>query len=131
MDTRNESFPDGGVRVSDAERDQAIAELSEHFQAGRLSQEEFEDRSGRALLARTGSDLSDLFTDLPPRGTALAPRASLSRAGNLAAARAVIVCVVATIIAANVLGGLGRTGLGWLVPVVILGFVFSRLARRR
>jgi len=40
MDT-SKSFPTGGIRVSDADRDQAIAELSEHFQAGRLTQEEF------------------------------------------------------------------------------------------
>jgi Domain of unknown function (DUF1707) len=142
MDTRNRSFPRGDIRVSDAERDQAVAELSEHFQAGRLTQEEFEDRSGRALQARTGSDLSDLFTDLPPRGTAPVPQGggfaagpapspgSLRRAGRMPVARVVIMCVLATIIAVNVLGGLGHAVFGWLVPVMILGLVFSRLARR-
>jgi hypothetical protein len=146
MGTPNESFPRADVRVSDAERDQAIAELSEHFEAGRLTQEEFEDRAGRALRARTGSDLAELFADLPAYGAygaPLAPRAGdtaaspaagrgdLRHAGNIAVARAVIICVVATIIAVNLLAGLGRTGLGWLVPVVILGVVFSRLTRRR
>ena len=143
MGTPNESFPRGDVRVCDAERDQAVAELSEHFEAGRLTQEEFEDRAGRALRARTGSDLAELFADLPVYGAPLAPRAGdpaaspapspgdLRRADHIAVARAVIVCVIATIIAVNLLAGLGRTGLGWLVPVVILGFVFSRLARRR
>jgi hypothetical protein len=143
MDTPNETFPPGDVRVSDHERDQAIAELSEHFQDGRLTQEEFADRSGRALQARTGSDLSELFTDLPARGAGLAPRfgdpaagpalsrGDLRRASHVAAVRAVLVCVVATIIAANVLGGITHTGLGWLVPVVIIGFVVSRLTRRR
>jgi hypothetical protein len=143
MDTRSESFPPGDVRVSDHERDQAIAELSEHFQAGRLTQEEFGDRSGRALQARTGSDLSELFTDLPERGAGYAPwggdpaagpvpsRGDLRRAGHLAAVRAVLVCVVATIIAGNVLGGISHTGFGWLVPVVIIGCVLSRLGRRR
>ena len=72
MDT-SKSFPSGGIRVSDADRDQAIAELSGHFQAGRLTQEEFEDRSGRALQARTGDDLTALFTDLPGRDMAPAP----------------------------------------------------------
>ncbi len=51
MDTTN-GFPSGGIRVSDADRDQAIAELSEHFQAGRLTQEEYEERSG--LRCRPG-----------------------------------------------------------------------------
>jgi hypothetical protein len=49
----------------------------------------------------------------------------------MAAVRAVLVGVVATIIAVNVLGGVSHTGLGRLVPVVIIGFVFSRLGRRR
>ncbi len=67
MDTGIRGFPRGDLRVSDGERDQAVAELSEHFQAGRLTQDEFDDRSGRALQARTGGDLDGLFTDLPPR----------------------------------------------------------------
>jgi hypothetical protein len=58
-------FPAGNVRVSDAERDRALAELSEHFQAGRITQDEFDERSGLALTAKTGDDLRELFTDLP------------------------------------------------------------------
>jgi hypothetical protein len=143
MGMPSESFPRADVRVSDAERDQAVAGLSEHFEAGRLSQEEFEDRAGRALRARTGSDLGELFADLPAHAAPLAPRdedplagpaasaGDVRRAGNMAVARAVIVCIIATIIAVNLLAGLGRTGLGWLVPVVILGVVFSHLTRRR
>jgi hypothetical protein len=41
-DTRG--FPSAELRVSDADRDLAIAELSEHFQTGRLTQDEFGDR---------------------------------------------------------------------------------------
>ena len=53
MSTATKDYPSGGLRVSDADRDRAIAELSEHFQAGRLTTEELEDRTGRALQART------------------------------------------------------------------------------
>jgi hypothetical protein len=67
MSTATKGNPSGSLRVSDADRDRAIAELSEHYQAGRLTTEEFEDRSGRALQARTTADLADLFTDLPRR----------------------------------------------------------------
>ncbi len=75
--------PPGGLRVSDADRDRAIAELSEHFQVGRLTAEELEDRAGRALQARTAGALAELFTDLPRRpaavtGTGPAP----ARAGS-------------------------------------------------
>ena len=59
------TYPNGPLRVSDADRDQAIAELSEHFQAGRLTKEEFDERAGLALQARTGQELSALFADMP------------------------------------------------------------------
>ena len=139
MDTTN-GFPGGGIRVSDADRDQAIAELSEHFQAGRLTQEEYEERSGRALQARTGDDLAALFTDLPGRGTVPVPRrpgfgvggaGDLNRMSHLPMARLIILGVLAVIIVGNVLGGIaGHIGFGWLIPVVVLGSVFVRLARR-
>src|SRR6516164_4112404 len=67
MSTATKNSPADSLRVSDADRDRAIAELSEHFQAGRLSTEELEDRTGRALQARTAADLAALFTDLPRR----------------------------------------------------------------
>jgi hypothetical protein len=65
MSTQTRGFPSGEMRASDADRDLALAELSEHFQTGRLTQEEFDERSAQALRARTGQELSELFTDLP------------------------------------------------------------------
>ncbi|GAA4893473.1 hypothetical protein GCM10025789_08330 [Tessaracoccus lubricantis] len=53
------------MRIGDAERDEAVGMLREHHANGRLSAEEFDDRMSRALAARTQSDLTDLFTDLP------------------------------------------------------------------
>ena len=64
MDTPSRNYPPDDQRVSDANRDHAVSELSEAFQAGRITADEFEQRSGRALSARTGKDLTDLFTDL-------------------------------------------------------------------
>ncbi|HUD80423.1 MAG TPA: DUF1707 domain-containing protein [Streptosporangiaceae bacterium] len=55
----------GRMRASDADRDATLAQLSEQFQAGRLTQDEFEERSGQALTARTMGELGDLMTDLP------------------------------------------------------------------
>jgi len=145
MDTPTGDFKRGAIRVSDAERDQAVAELSEHYQAGRLTLEEFDDRSSQALRARTGSDLGALFTDLP-KGAApsvLAPAGSTvadipagpvrQRPGGPFTARTIIACVIAVTIVANVAGGVGahHFNFGWLVPVVILSCVFLRLGRRR
>lgn len=55
----------GSLRIGDAERDQAVSSLSEHFVAGRLTQEEFEERSDRATRARYADEVELLFADLP------------------------------------------------------------------
>jgi len=144
MDTSAWNFLPGDSRLSDAERDQAIARLSEHFQVGRLTLEEFDDLSGRALQARTAGELSVLFLGLPENTvsvpTVAGPwagqpsrltRDSVRGAGRRPAARAVILCVIAAIILFGALGhGHGHAGLGWLVLVVIAVFVILRRARR-
>lgn len=53
------------LRIGDAERDAAIAALARHFADGRLTQDEHEERTARALKARIGADLRVLFADLP------------------------------------------------------------------
>jgi hypothetical protein len=55
----------GPVRIGDAERDQAVALLGDHFVAGRITQAEFEERSEQATRARYVDDLEPLFDDLP------------------------------------------------------------------
>jgi hypothetical protein len=57
--------PSVQMKASDADRDAVLSVLSEHFQAGRLTADEFEDRTGRALAARTWGELRDLLQDLP------------------------------------------------------------------
>ena len=58
-------FPPGDLRVSDAERELAVSELSRAFQVGRLTTEEFQQRSEQAFAARTGNELTALLADLP------------------------------------------------------------------
>jgi hypothetical protein len=65
MNTAARDYPAGSLRVSDADRDRALSELSEAFQAGRITADEFGQRSGQALAARTGEELTALLTDLP------------------------------------------------------------------
>jgi uncharacterized protein DUF1707 len=62
------------IRISDDERNQAVAMLGEHLTSGRLELAEYEDRCGRAVAARTRGELEELFTDLP------APHPDLSSA---------------------------------------------------
>jgi hypothetical protein len=56
---------DGGIRVSDAERDAALEELGEHASVGRLTLDELEDRAGRMLAAKTRAEVQELTSDLP------------------------------------------------------------------
>jgi len=57
------------LRVSDAERQAVADRLGEHFAEGRLDQDEFDQRAGRAMNAKTRADLSGLFDDLPDLST--------------------------------------------------------------
>jgi hypothetical protein len=54
------------LRLSDADRDAAIARLSEHYAAGRLDKEEFDERSDAVWTAKTRADLAPIFADLGP-----------------------------------------------------------------
>ena len=65
MDRAGWNYPPDHLRVSDADRDQALCELSAAFQAGRITADEFDQRSGQALAARTGKELTALLADLP------------------------------------------------------------------
>src|SRR5450631_426860 len=73
------------TRVGTAERDRAVAQLEEHWHAGRLDPADHELRVTRARAAVTQADLDVLFTDLPQAGPARAP----DPAGTVAATGAV------------------------------------------
>ena len=59
------------MRIGDAERDQAAADLAEHLAVGRISVEEHAERLDAVWTARTRADLEPIFADLPaPAATA-------------------------------------------------------------
>jgi hypothetical protein len=53
------------LRIADSDREAAVTALGEHYAAGRLTKEEFEERAAAAWAARTASGLWPLFADLP------------------------------------------------------------------
>ena len=57
--------PESGQRASDADRDRVIEVLADATAAGRLTLEEYSERSGTALSARTQGELALLTTDIP------------------------------------------------------------------
>ena len=51
--------------IGDAERAKAETDLRSHYDAGRLTLDEFEGRLGEIHAARTGHDLREAFRQLP------------------------------------------------------------------
>ena len=76
------SSPGGAeLRIGDAERERAAADLGEHFAQGRLSLDEHAERLEQVWAAKTRAELAPLFRDLPggtygarPAGPAPAPQ---------------------------------------------------------
>jgi Domain of unknown function (DUF1707)/Cell wall-active antibiotics response 4TMS YvqF len=73
------------VRASDADRDRAVEALASASAEGRLTLEEYSERSDAALTARTLGDLASLTADLPatrPAGAAPATTNITAVLGN-------------------------------------------------
>jgi hypothetical protein len=90
MERAGWNYPPGEMRVSDADRDQALGELSLAFKAGRLTPDELDQRSGQALAARTGDELTALLADLPLDDAIAARSAAVERANRARGTRVAI-----------------------------------------
>jgi hypothetical protein len=125
------------MRASDADRDAVLAELSEHFQAGRLTSDEMEERAGQALQARTFGDLAGLTADLPssvPDRPAVGPAGgAVTRPGGQLSLTPVVLGLVAlAVVAATLLDtATGTHGSHVLWLIVVVPLVARMLARRR
>src|ERR1700722_238158 len=127
VNTMTGNYPPAAMRASDADRDRVVADLSEHFQAGRLTAEELDERTGRALAARTWGELRELVTDLPAARSALrAPAAPSSSTRPRPPSGRVPLPFIAPLvgigIAAVVLVNVAHGGWGliWLLPSMLL-----------
>ncbi|MGH3166107.1 MAG: DUF1707 SHOCT-like domain-containing protein [Trebonia sp.] len=78
-------FPDGNrepykplprhvLRIGDAERDAAAADLGEHYVAGRLTLDELHERLGQVFAAKTHGQLWKVMGDLPGPMRPITPR---------------------------------------------------------
>ena len=128
MNATTENHLPAEMRVSHSDRDAVVSDLSEHFQAGRLTAEEFDERMGRALAARTWGELRDLLADLP--ATRLAPQAPAPRSfsgqplpvsGRVAPPLIAVLAGIGITTAVLVNVSHGRWGFIWLLlPVLLL-----------
>jgi hypothetical protein len=57
------------LRLSDADRESAMNLLGDQYALGRLTRDEFDERSDAVWSAKTQGDLAPIFADLPVRAT--------------------------------------------------------------
>lgn len=114
------SVPDRGVRVGDADRERAMADLSMHYADGRLDHEEYDERLDAIWTARTQADLRVLFDDLP-RPQVAHPRPVASRPAARRWRRVPFLPVLALLIGLSILAE---------APLWLLIFPLMFLSRR-
>jgi uncharacterized membrane protein len=117
------------IRIGDTERDRAVAALGDHFAAGRLTNEEFEQRMEQAIQARFNDDLEPLFVDLP-RTVEPHVEAKSQQQSDIPLAWAAMfwlapLFVITAVVAAVVLSA------PWLVWIFLWMFLITGLFRRR
>jgi hypothetical protein len=79
----------GGLRASDAERDEVATRLRDEFVAGRLSHDTFLHRINVVLAAKRSAELPPLLVDLPSQWPPQPPPRSRTAAIALAGGRSV------------------------------------------
>jgi Domain of unknown function (DUF1707) len=125
------TYSDQHLRVSDAERQQVVDRLAQHFAEGRLDQAEFDERSSRAMTAKTRADLGGLFDDLPETGAPAVPDLPRRRRRHPILALALIVVIALAV--AHVLAW-ATFGVPWLwlgLIAVALLFATGHLGHHR
>jgi Domain of unknown function (DUF1707) len=70
---------DQSIRISDAEREAAAADLGEHFAQGRLTADEHAERLEQVWGAKTRGEIAPIFRDLPSPYAAVASSPMVSR----------------------------------------------------
>lgn len=101
---------DPGLRASDADREHVVSVLRTQVGEGRLTLEEFSERSATAYAARTLGELDALTSDLPAPGSPAEAPAPVSRWWVPLAVVAVLLVVGALLALAGLAsaGGIGQ-----------------------
>jgi hypothetical protein len=121
------------MKASDADRDAVLSDLSEHFQAGRLTAAELDERTGRALAARTWGELEELVADLPAaRPASRTPASAIARPQppSAHAAPPLIAALAGIAITAVVLLHVAHGGWGLIWPLLAVLLIARPMIRR-
>ena len=119
------------LRIGTAEREQAITALGEHFSAGRLEVDEYEQRCTLAAAARTHADLALIFDDLPAEEpeepeddlVVVGPRDPLIRQDRPGTAKLVFAGFAGLALVAVIVVVAITSTWALLVPIVLLGAI--------
>lgn len=136
MNAMTGNYLPAAMRASDTDRDAVLSALSEHFQAGRLTAGELDERTGRALAARTWGELGELVADLPAGRTASRTPAPSSAATarpqppSWHVAPQVVAALAGIAITAIVLLNVTHGGRGLIWPLLAVMFVARPMTRR-
>jgi len=113
----------GQMRASDRDRDAANGLLQTAYAEGRLTKDEYDDRSGRVLMSQTQAQLQALTADLPGAAFEVSPQYQVQyvmprRTNGLAVAS--LAC------------GIGQVFFWFLaaIPAVVLGHMARRQIRQ-
>lgn len=121
MNALTGNYLPAAMRASDADRDAVLSSLSEHFEAGRLTTAELDERTGRAMAARTWGELGELVADLPATRTrASASSAQPTPSGHAAPPLIVVLAGLAITTAVLVHVAHGGWGVIWPLLAVLL-----------
>lgn len=121
--------PTEPVRIGDAERDEALNRLGDHFAAGRLTREEFDERSETAMGARFDRDLEALFRDLPKAEPSTTTVVRRERPKAAAVLSSTVVLLVPLLVLA-VVASIALHGPIFFGPIIWL-LVLGHLGRRQ
>lgn len=128
------------LRVSDAERAEVADQLSHHYGAGRLDDQEFSERLDRVMGATTYRDLGGVLQDLPgsvvpsvpgPPARPAAQRPARPRRGRplLRLALAVLLVIFVAAVARAVVWAIAPVL--WIGVLCAIALVATRARRRR
>ena len=117
-------YPAHLVRVSDAEREGIVAQLSAATAEGRLTLDEFSERTRRAYAARTWGELVSLVGDLPRSRPAVivAPPLTAPPSGPGTALSVIAMILGVLSVAAIVAAPLGAVAGVFGIVLGIMGF---------
>lgn len=113
-----------GIRASDAEREDALRSLAEHYADGRLDRAEFDERADAAFSARTREQLRALFRDLPRPAADVVP--ATQRAVRPARPPAAPILILPLLLALGIVAALHG-----IPPFPLIPLFFLLVARRR